>query len=150
MSLISDSELLSALSNSERFEDLVTEWGIDEVHFALGEWKVLLERSLGQKSLTSTARYKKQLLLTQIMAAHKGIKLRRHERNRREQADASMYAGFAERLAEALYLLDPSALEAVEGLAGTSATEWLHVRVERRSRKQIVAGVVPVSEGADQ
>lgn len=149
-SLITATDALDAAQNAQVLEKLVAEWGIDEVHLVMKQLETKMVRDLGAKSRTPAWRAKQHVMLTAVMVAKVGLRKRIAVRNQQEAADAAIYSKFAERLAEALYLVDPAALEAVEGVGDASATEWLHVRVERRARLALARAAKDSGSTADE
>jgi len=136
-SLIDAKDALAAAHDPAKLDQLVNEWGIDEVHLVMKQLEIQMVRDLGAKSESPSWRARQHVRLTAVMVAKVGLRKRIAIRTQREQADVALYSQFAERLAQALYLLDPAALESVPGVGDSSATEWLHTRVERRTRRAI-------------
>lgn len=125
----------------DAFDALVQEWGIDEARVA---YSALCGRLLQQLADRSRDRdWRKRAVHLQACSAARVHVLnhRIRARNKAEsatvEATSRKWSTFAERLAQALYLVDPAALREVVGPGdgAIDAEEWLHERRAAAARK---------------
>lgn len=134
-----DQVRLGALRD-DAFDALVAEWGLDEARIAYAG----LVRRLGQQiAERKDKEWRKRALHLQSCGIARGrvlaerIKIRNRAESGTREAVERKWSSFAERLAVALYLIQPSALADIVGPGDGSidAEEWLHERRAAAARK---------------
>ena len=140
-SLIPADQVTRGALRDDAFNELVREWGLDEARVAYAGLCGRLNQQLAEGIRDQDWRKRAAHLQGCAASRVRVLNLRIKERNRQEsgtvEAVSRKWSTFAERLAVALYLLDPAALREVVGPGdgAIDAEEWLHERKAAAARK---------------